>query len=133
MRKFIRKLNKTPKYVQYTILCMINVVFYLLMSIPAMTGYSAEARPLIAMIMYIAWLGFALSYGFFSIEIADSVVLGNLLIALFGGIFCFICGNDILQVCEAVYPGEKFVRCTLECLKYSLGAMAVSFVGKNTR
>ena len=103
------------------------------MSIPAFFNYPEEARPLIAMAVYFVWFGFALTYGFCSIEIADSVIAGNLILALCGGIYCVICGNDILRIYNGGVVIEEFLYCTWYSMRYALGGAVVGFVGKNTR
>lgn len=80
LKKRIRKLNEKPKYIQYLVLVLINIVFYGLMSIPCFFSFDENVRLLICIVLYIAWLGYAFSYGFFAMEIADSLIIANIMI-----------------------------------------------------
>ncbi len=133
LKKRIRKLNEKPKYIQYLVLILINIVFYGLMSIPCFFTFDENVRLLICIVLYIAWLGYAFSYGFFSMEIADSLIIANLMMAVFGGIYCILGGNDVLRIYEGSSLVGEFFSCTWYSLRYAIGALAVGFVAKNTR
>ena len=85
------------------------------------------------MVLYIGWFAYALIHGFLAMEIANSFVVANIMMAVFGGVYCIIGGNDIL----AIYTGEsimkEFFSCTWYAMRYAFGAAAVGFVIKNTR
>lgn len=133
LKKRIRKLNEKPKYIQYLVLVLINIVFYGLMSIPCFFTFDENVRLLICIVLYIAWLGYAFSYGFFAMEIADSLIIANIMMAVFGGLYCLLGGNDVLKIYEGSSLIGEFFSCTWYCLRYAIGALAVGFVAKNTR
>jgi hypothetical protein len=133
IKKAVRKLNEKPKWFQYMVLALINVVFYALMYIPCLLNPQENTKPVICLVLYIAWLGYALSYGFFSMEIADSLIIGNLMVAVFGGLYCLLGGNEILKLYEGTSVAGEFFTCLWYSIRYSIGAFAVGFVVKNTR
>lgn len=133
MKKKIRELNEKPKYIQYLSLALINIVFFGLMYIPAFFELSENVRAIICIVLYIAWMGYSFVYGFCSIEIANSVIIGNVMMAVIATVYCVLGGNDVLKI----YLGNSFVGEIFSCfwysLRYSLCAFVVGFVIKNTR
>ena len=133
MKKKIRKLNEKPKYIQYAVLVLINLVFYGIMSIPCFFSFGENTRLLICIAIYIAWFGYSLTYGFFSMEIADSLIISNVMMAVLGGVYLILGGNDILLVYKGNSVFYGFLSCTWYSMRYFVGSLAIGFVVKNTR
>lgn len=132
MKKLLEQIREGARWRRYLIMVAINLVFFALISIPMIWAEQGGMPDLLQILVLVVLFCFSLFYGFMSAEITGGIVLGNLLFALFGGIYGAFIGKGVVSVGEWS-AFTTYCYCVWYFLRYSLSAFFVSLIVKNTK
>ncbi len=131
-KRFFEAVRQRPQIERYCVMAGVNIIFYGLLSILSYLPMSSDMVRLTGVGVSLALFCFSVVYGFLSAEITDGMFAGNIMFALFGGIYGAFIGNAFLEI--TVLSGFlAYIDCTWYFLKYCVSAFLVSLIIKNTR
>ncbi len=126
MKKFFESLRNKKIYIRYSIITLLNILFFSLMSVPFFRN--EKAGDFWQFVIIFALFAFSLIYGFLCVEITNNYIIGNLIMVIFGGLWVAFTAYSIIPTEHGniLYSLYYFLR-------YGIVSFFVGLVVKNTR